>query len=75
MRLCQERIVKLYLMEYTHLRMNSEGYTKEYTGTPHERAMATYERRIREEARRRKNVLGRGYKGKFEGGESYKSGS
>ena len=62
---------KLYLMEYTHLRMNSEGYTKEYTGTPHERAMATYERRIREEARRRKNVLGRGYKGKFEGGESY----
>ena len=62
---------KLYSMECAHLRLNSEGHTNEYTGTEEERAMALFERRIREEDRKRERILGKGYKGMFEGGENY----
>ena len=62
---------KLLSMALTHISIASEGHTREYTGTPHERAMALYERRIREEARKRQNMLGKGYKGPSDGQEGY----
>ena len=43
---------RLLSMARTHISIASGGHTKEYTGTPHERAMALYERRTREEARK-----------------------
>ena len=62
---------RLLSMARTHISIASEGHTKEYTGTPHERAMALYERRTREEARRRTNMLGSRYMGASEGKEIY----
>ena len=62
---------RLRNMALAHISMNSKGYTLEYTGTPDERAMALYERRIRDEELKRKSILGEKYQGQTEGGESY----